>query len=121
VRRGSGDADHDRIEPFVEGRRARLDRAQQRLGMRDRRRPAKAAVALRSRRTEWITRLRTAPGSSQSRARAASGDALDRLRLVRVAAGGAAEARLVEHERDAEQGKAVGQPALELHRQPPAL
>jgi len=25
--------------------------------------PAKAAVALRSRRTEWITRLRTAPGS----------------------------------------------------------
>jgi exodeoxyribonuclease VII large subunit len=38
-RRGSRDPDHERVERLVEGRSAQLDRPQQGLGVRDRRRP----------------------------------------------------------------------------------
>ena len=48
-------------------------------------------------------------------------DPFERLRLVGVAAEGAAEARIVEDERCPDDGNAAGQCAFDLQRKPPAL
>ena len=114
-RRRARDADHDRVERLVELVRAQLDRAQQRLGVRDRRRPAERRRDGQLGAQRAAARRGAAASGSEpedERERRAR-DALERRGVVRVAAERARELRMVEHERDADQRHALARAPLE--------
>src|SRR5581483_9443772 len=121
-RRHARNPDHEGAKRLVELRTAAFDRAEQRLRVRDRRRPAVRGRDrdLRPQRAEHVPpqRLRQrAVHEPERRPR----DPLQRVRVVRVAAHRAAERRVVEDERHADQGNAPRECTLERDREMPAL
>ena len=122
IRRHARHADHDRVERRVELCAPQLDRAQQRLRVRDRRR---AAERVRHRQLRAQRPQHVAPQSFRQRAvdvaERRARDSLERRGVVRIAAQRTAELRMVQHERDAEQRHALRERALERDREMPAL
>ena len=82
--RRAGDADHDRVERLVELRAAQFDRAQQRLGVRDRRRAAEDGRdrALRRHRAQHARVERRSGRRREDVAKRRARDPLERLGLV---------------------------------------
>ena len=125
VRAGAGkeerrrrDADHDRVERLVERGALELDRAQQRLGVRRRRRAAVhgrgrhlARHALDDAAAQPVRHEREPAAQARRR------EPLEDLLLVRVAA---EDVRQVEHERHAERRRARGEQPLELRAPDPS-
>ena len=123
VRRRARDPDHDRVERRVELGPPQLERAQQRLGVRDRRRPGERAGDASAPSAASAARCAAAPpGSAREEWR--SGERAirsQRVRVVRVAVQRARDLRMVEDERHADQRHAPRQRSLERERELPAL
>ena len=121
-RRGAGDPDHDRVELSLEWCRTRLDAAEQCLGVRDRRRAAVGCGEgeLAPQRTDdpVASPARQQPERPPQRG---ARDSVQCLLFVRVAAGGAAEAGVVERQRSADHGYPPRQLALDRDAKLPSL
>ena len=122
-RRRARDPDHERVERLVERRRAQLDRAQQRLGVRDRRRPGEDGRRgpRPAQRAEDASPNRI-PARPRRRVAAASGRSARRLRArTGSRAAGPVNCGWLRTSETPKSGTRAAQRPLDARREPPAL
>ena len=120
VRPDPGDAHGERVERLGEPHCTKLDRTEERLGVRDRGRSGKGGG--RSDRPRLIAENGPAHTAREERVQAPerrARDVAERGGLVRVVAEPARETGMVEHERDARQRELRGDGALDGERELP--
>ena len=112
--------DHERIERLLEPGRAARDPAQERLGVRDRRR-AREGGDRGELASEILEDAAAHPGGEEREPAQRRGDeVLERRVLVRIAPEAAQQPRRVEHERRADHGHARRERTLEREAELPA-
>ena len=116
------DADEDRVELAVERDAAKLHAAEQRFGVRDRRRACERGRdrTLERQRAQHVG-AQCARQHPKEMSKGRAHDPFERLLLVRVAAQGPAEAGMVQDERCADQRHAANERAFQLEPEAPAL